>query len=261
MDDGVQISVRVRGPIDDPRARRVLFVHGWMASGATWDPLLAALSSEGVVAIVPDLRGTGASDQPASGHTLARFGQDLVAVLDALDVKSATVVGHSMGGELAQWMAAEHPARVHAAVGVTPVPASGLTMPPEAVELFATAGGDAAKLGTILELACKDASAHAHAQLLADALTASVACVNEGMRAFTGGVSCELSRITQPFLVVASDDPFLPVPFLREAILAKVKHGRMAFIPGAGHYPHWERTAETAAVVEAFLAGLVGARA
>jgi chondroitin AC lyase len=65
------------------------------------------------------------------------------------------VVGHSMGGQLAAMLAARHPERVIGAVGLSPVPASGIPMPPEVVELFSTCAGDRGKQTAILGAACK----------------------------------------------------------------------------------------------------------
>ena len=57
-------------------------------------------------------------------------------------------------------------------------------------------------------------------------------------------------------VVVATDDPFLPPAFLREAVVGRIDGARLAVIHGAGHYVQVERPDETAAVLEAFLAGL-----
>lgn len=260
MDDGVHLAVRVSTP-SSRDAVPVLFVHGWMASGAGWDALRAheswrAHASAHVREIVPDLRGSGASDKPASGYTLDRYGKDLVTVLDALGVDRVVVVGHSMGGQLTQWLCARHPQRVRAALALCPVPASGLTLPPEAVPLFSTAGGDEKKLDMILGLATKDASPAARAALLDDAKGCATACVNEAQVSFRAGFADDLAAVRTRFLVVASEDPFLPVPFLQERIVARIPGARMAVIAGAGHYPQSERPSEMVAVLQAFLAGV-----
>jgi pimeloyl-ACP methyl ester carboxylesterase len=59
-----------------------------------------------------DFRGTGASDAPDGSYSTRGFAEDVVAVLDALDVDRADVYGTSMGGRVAQWLAACHPGRV-----------------------------------------------------------------------------------------------------------------------------------------------------
>jgi len=62
--------------------------------------------------IVHDYRGTGRSSKPSSDYTTRMFCDDAVAVLDDLNVKDAIVLGHSMGGRVAQLLALEYPERV-----------------------------------------------------------------------------------------------------------------------------------------------------
>ncbi|WP_381558263.1 alpha/beta fold hydrolase [Streptomyces eurythermus] len=62
--------------------------------------------------ITMDYRGTGASDKPETGYSTEQFAEDVIAVLDALGIERADVYGTSMGGRVAQWVAARHPERV-----------------------------------------------------------------------------------------------------------------------------------------------------
>jgi pimeloyl-ACP methyl ester carboxylesterase len=62
--------------------------------------------------IIHDYRGTGRSDKPSSDYTTRLFCDDAVAILDALEVEEAIVLGHSMGGRVAQLMALDYPGRV-----------------------------------------------------------------------------------------------------------------------------------------------------
>lgn len=66
-------------------------------------------------ALFPDLSGHGLSK--GTGHqVIGNYAQDIVALMDALDIPKAIVMGHSMGGAIAQWLALEYPERVHALV-------------------------------------------------------------------------------------------------------------------------------------------------
>lgn len=251
--DGHELSVRTQGD----GALPVLFVHGWMVSGAIWDDLLGAMRPRSQRWIVPDLRGTGGSDQPPSGYDLAQSVDDLVAVADAAGAKRFAVVGHSMGGQLAQMLAARHPDRVIGAALLSPVPASGLPFPPEAVDLFSTCAGNRDKQNGILSAACKDLSAEARERILEHSLRTPDAAIRQRFDAFrTGGFEAELAQITAPVLCVACDDPFLPADFLRASVVEPIRRAELVYLPGPGHYLINERPRETAAVVGAFLAGL-----
>src|SRR5262249_44685601 len=66
--------------------------------------------------IAPDLRGAGASGAPQDGYAVARYADDLVAVLDALDVPQAVCCGHSMGGYILFELWRRHPERIGALI-------------------------------------------------------------------------------------------------------------------------------------------------
>jgi non-heme chloroperoxidase len=180
----------------------------------------------------------------------------VLAVAEHAGLKRFTLVGHSMGGQIAQWAAAEAGERVEGLVLLCPVPAAGMGLPPEAAGLFRTSGGDREKQKTILGLACKQLSVHALARMLDDAAGVLAAAVEGGFDAWTGGgFESKLASIQAPTLVLATDDPFLPPAFLREKVVNLIPGARLAYLPGPGHYPQVERPAETAALLSAFLAG------
>lgn len=251
--DGAKISYRVIG---DGAAATVL-IHGWMADGSVYDALLGNLDAGGRRFIIPDLRGAGASDKPATGYTLARYAADVQAVLEKEVAGRAVVVGHSMGGQIAQMVAASAAARVSGLALLCPVPAEGMALPPDAAGLFRTSGQDRGKQGTILGLACKDLASGARDALLDAAGGIPAACIAEAFDAWTGGgVADKLAAIEAPTLVVGSDDPFLPPDFLRAKVVDPIRRARFVLVPGAGHYVQVERARETAAVLGGFLAGL-----
>jgi pimeloyl-ACP methyl ester carboxylesterase len=252
-DDGTSIAYRTfgEGPLN------VLLVHGWMVSGAVYNDLLDALDTSGLRLIVPDLRGTGASDKPGSGYSLERHAKDMLAAADAAGAQSFVVVGHSMGGQIAQWIAASQPDRVRGLMLLCSVPAAGMALPDDARGLFRGSPGSREMQGIILGLACKQLSDASRERLLDDAAQVSAAAIQEGFDAWTaGGFADRLSAVRAPALVVATDDPFLPPDFLRQSTVALIKGSRLAVLPGPGHYPQVERPRETAALLQAFLAGI-----
>ena len=90
----------------------VVFVHGFATSGHLWSDVVS-LMPPGHRLIVLDLLGHGRSDPPgARALTLHAHAQRIVALLDALGVSAATVVGHGVGGGIAQSLAIHWPARV-----------------------------------------------------------------------------------------------------------------------------------------------------
>ncbi|GAC1514776.1 MAG: alpha/beta hydrolase [Gemmatimonadaceae bacterium] len=90
----------------------VVFLHGFPTSSHLWRDVVAHVP-DGHRAIVVDLLGYGRSDRPL-GRPLGipAHGTRILALLDDLGVKRACIVGHDLGGGIAQWLAARHPARV-----------------------------------------------------------------------------------------------------------------------------------------------------
>jgi pimeloyl-ACP methyl ester carboxylesterase len=93
----------------------VVFLHGWPDSWFSFSRVLSTLP-EDLRGIAFDQRGFGDSDRPESGYSIPEMAADAVALLDALDVESASLVGHSFGSFVARQVAILHPERVAALV-------------------------------------------------------------------------------------------------------------------------------------------------
>ena len=247
--NGVEISYRVIGDGE----RDLVLVHGWMVSGAVFDDLIEELDTSRWRLIVPDFRGSGGSGG-ATCYELADYVSDLRAVVDDVGTTDFGLVGHSMGGQIAQLFAAAYPDDVDALILLSPVPLSGMELPEDAHGLFLSSGEDRDKQAMILDTACIDLKDVAKARLLDDAGRIPEACIQAAYKAWTSGDDVDkLSAIEAKTLVVASDDPFLPPAFLKSAVVEPIADARLIKIDGAGHYIPVERNAETAEVIENFL--------
>ena len=95
---------------DNPNGKSVLLLHGKNFNGAYWETTIAALVKEGYRVIVPDQVGFGKSTKPGSyQYSFHQLAANTKTLLDKLEVKRATVVGHSMGGMLATRFALMYP--------------------------------------------------------------------------------------------------------------------------------------------------------
>jgi pimeloyl-ACP methyl ester carboxylesterase len=246
---GDEIAYRVIGGGD----KAMVLVHGWMVSGAVYDDLIGSLDQEKFRLIVPDLRGSGHSSKDMDSFELADYVSDLVAVVDHAGLETFGLVGHSMGGQVAQLFAANYPERVERLALVGTVPASGIALPDEAHELFFESGQNRESQATILAMACLDLDDDAKERLLDDAAKIPVKCIQQSYLAWTaGGFDDRLVDVKAPTLVVASDDPFLPREFLQAAVVELISGAEMAHIGGAGHYVLVERAAQTAKLLTSF---------
>jgi non-heme chloroperoxidase len=100
----------------------VVFSHGWPLNADAWESQMVYLASNGYRCIAHDRRGHGRSSQPWNGNEMDTFADDLSALIDTLDLKGTTLVGHSMGGgEVARYIGRHGTKRIARAVLVAAV--------------------------------------------------------------------------------------------------------------------------------------------
>ena len=97
-----------------PTGPPVVLLHGWCCSAFSFRRNLCALTDLGCRVVLPDLKGHGLSDKPRGPgeYTLDRMADHAVEIMDAVGVRRAALVGHSMGCAVAVAVALRHPERV-----------------------------------------------------------------------------------------------------------------------------------------------------
>jgi pimeloyl-ACP methyl ester carboxylesterase len=90
--DGLRVHVAEAG--DGPP---VLLLHGWPQHWYMWRDVIERLAPQFRL-IAPDLRGFGWTEAPGHGYDAETFAADQIALLDALEIESASVIGHDWGG-------------------------------------------------------------------------------------------------------------------------------------------------------------------
>jgi non-heme chloroperoxidase len=103
--------------------RPVVFSHGWPLNADSWEAQMLFLASEGFRCIAHDRRGHGRSGQPWDGNEMDTYADDLAAVIEALDLRGAVLIGFSTGGgEVARYIGRHGTERVAGAALVSAVP-------------------------------------------------------------------------------------------------------------------------------------------
>src|ERR1700688_2252016 len=98
--DGTEIHYKDWGT-----GQPVVFSHGWPLSADAFEDQMFFLAAHGYRSIAHDRRGHGRSSQPWSGNEMDTYADDLAALVEKLDLKSAIYVGHSTGdGEVARYL-------------------------------------------------------------------------------------------------------------------------------------------------------------
>ncbi|MFD2794680.1 alpha/beta fold hydrolase [Promicromonospora vindobonensis] len=118
-DDGAQIFYKDWGTDGTP----VLLSHGWPLNSDAWEAAALFLAEHGHRAIAHDRRGHGRSSQTWQGNEMDTYADDLACLIDALDLRDLTLVGHSTGGgEITRYVGRHGTARVARLVLVSAVP-------------------------------------------------------------------------------------------------------------------------------------------
>jgi non-heme chloroperoxidase len=116
--DGTEIYYKDwgQGPV-------VTFSHGWPLNADAWDGQMLFLAEHGFRAVAHDRRGHGRSSQATSGNDMNGYADDLAAVIEALDLRDVSLVGHSTGGgEVTRYIGRHGTKRVAKAVLIAAVP-------------------------------------------------------------------------------------------------------------------------------------------
>jgi len=237
-------------------SRTVCLVHGSGGSSEVWRHQAQRLADVARV-IALDLPGHGRS----GGEGATRIEDSVAAVrglLDALDVRSVVLGGHSMGGAVAQAFALAHPPRLAGLILVGT--GARLRVMPEifsALERDHDAGARFVTGLALAERAPEDLAAHVYRVTRA---APSRVLVGDFRACDVFDVMPRLGEIAVPTLVVCGAEDRLTPPKYAEFLRARIAGARLVLVPGAGHYVQLERPEETSAALREFVLSLDGRR-
>lgn len=242
----------------------LVLLHGVSLTGAAWAPLLPALT--GYRVHIVDLPGHGLSS-PAT-YRVGAVREPAIAflddLLDALNLPTAPVIGHSLGGMFALWYASERPGRIASLVAIgspaVALPGAVVRMPLSLMTLrvlgplFLRAPAPRRVFRYLLAQGLSPAAAVLAPRALVDALRLSIRragnaesvaslmhALNHFRRPRTSSVltDTELHRITVPTIFIwGESDPFLS-PTMGRPSVAELPHAALHPVPG-GHGPWFE---------------------
>ncbi|MEU6412301.1 alpha/beta hydrolase [Microbispora sp. NPDC046933] len=262
------IEVRRRGG-GTPAA---VFLPYWGGSAATWDAVVERLPRERDV-VRYDPRGWGASRGLPGPYGLEQLADDLATVVRELRLERYVLVGHSMGGKVAQLAAARRrPAGLGGLAGLAGL--AGLVLvapaPPEppatvtpGYRRFLAGAYDSAQtveqaLDTALT-ATRIPSAVREA-IVRDSLAADDAARREWpLCGIAADITAAARAIEAPVLVLAAEhDRVEPPRVLRDYLLPHIPHARMDVVAGSGHLLPVEAPDAVATAVDRFIAAVAG---
>ena len=229
------------------------FSHGWPLNADAWDGQMLFFAQNGFRAVAHDRRGHGRSSQTSSGNDMNGYADDLAAVIDALDLKDVTLVGHSTGGgEVVRYITRHGTKRVVRAVLIAAVPPLMLKTPanPEGLpmEVFdairAGVAGDRSQY--YKELAVQFYGANRPGAKVSQgildqfwlwSMQAGLKNAYDSIKAFSEtDFTEELKKIDVPTLVMhGEDDQIVPVKDSAKKSARLIKGAKEIYYPGAPH--------------------------
>ena len=258
-----ELAVAVRG-----EGEPLLFVHGFPFDHTMWRHQLGSLHGWRRIAL--DLRGVRASTAPGGGYTMARYADDLAAVLDALRIERATVCGQSLGGYIVFELLRRHADRVGALVLVATKPDAdtpeGQRARDQVVAQAEREGPAAVADGMLSRLlgrttrATRPGAAAAVRRMAGGWSVAGMVGAQRAMRARPDSTET-LRRLRLPALVIGGGEDEIAAPAVVRAMGALIANAQVEIVPGAGHAVPLERPARTTRALAGFLAMLAGGHA
>ncbi|WP_293576865.1 alpha/beta fold hydrolase [Phaeobacter sp.] len=250
----VALSFRDEGS-GDP----VLLIHGVGSDLESWDGVLAHLSQHRRY-IRFDLRGHGASRRTPGPYTLAGLADDAVALLDHLGVQTASVIGFSLGGLIAQQIALSHPERLRCVTLVSSV--GGRT--PEEQDRVNERAETLARDGALTHLAnavdrwFTPAFVAQHPEVLEARRQKSLQndpdCYVAAYRVLAGNdLGAELHRVTVPALVMTGENDIGSSPRMSRFMADRIPDAQLHILPDLKHSVLLEAPKHVAGLIEPFL--------
>jgi pimeloyl-ACP methyl ester carboxylesterase len=250
---------------DSRSAPVVVLIHGYTDSARDWVPLLPYLSKQYRLILV-DIRGHGQSSKPECCYTRLDFAYDIKLLLDALGVRKADIVGHSLGSIIAQTFAEYWPERTAHVVLISSTGGEPPGRPKQPGFDFAA---EIRKLKEPIDpdspfmIAWWDSPTPVDPDFIRrqrkDAagipLRVWLAVLDRALpaRNVYGDLQSTLPRLKAPTLLIwGSKDPIMEED-VRQSLRDALPHARVKIFDGLGHNPFWEDPRGVADAVNAFL--------
>ncbi len=259
LSTGVSVEFAETGNV---QGTPVIFLHGFTDSWKSFSTVAATLPPY-MRGLFISLRGHGESDKPTTGYTPKTFSADLSAFMDELNIKSAIIIGHSMGATISQQFAIDYPAKVNGLVlaasfstflnneAVTEMNEYLLNLPdapdnnfirlfqqstiikPVAPSFIDTVVNESSKLPGYVWKAIAKETLHSN-------------------------LAPQLKRINVPTLILwGNKDSFCRKQDV-EQLLSAIPHAKLIEYDGTGHAIHWEEPVKFVEDIDDFIRSLQG---
>jgi len=233
----------------------LVFLHYWGGTHRTWSEVISALR-DSYRCIAYDSRGWGKSEGPTVGFAIDDLASEALGVIDKLELHNYVLVGHSMGGKVAQLVASRRPSGLRGLILVAPATPSPTHFPEAALQqqLHAYENRETV-LQTIGFLSAKSAAPEILEQIIEDSLSGSPAATRAWPRiGILEDISEDVSKIDVPTLIVAGGhDNLDSVEQHKREVLSRIPNSELVVIADSGHLIPIDEPIQLAAAIQRFL--------
>lgn len=234
-------------------AHRIIVSHGWMGDCSLFDSFIEHVDPDRYTYAFVDARGYGKRMHEAGPKTIEASALDVVRVADFLGWKQFHVLGHSMGGMVAQRLMVDAPERMLSAILVAPVPASGATLDAARRQLLERAIHEPEIRRELINI--NTGGLHDDAwldELLSTSLSSTCAEGMLGHLASWSGTNFQHEvegACVRVLTIVGEADPGCSESKMTDTVVRWFPHGQLVVLEQAGHYPMRECPAVLAATI------------
>jgi pimeloyl-ACP methyl ester carboxylesterase len=238
-----------------------VFIHGYLDNATVWERLFGYLNYFGWTLAAVDLHADD-REEAGAGRVLEGYRDQVLQVIRELDdgmTRPLVIVGHSMGGQVAE-LAALCRQDLRGLVLITPAPLRGHPMTARQMEAFRQRirNRDRAAIARGKHALSVNLDASGLDTLVNATVCTAAETAEQQLRAWTAGhpAGAGPSRVKAPTLIVSTDDTVFPRDFLATDVAPRFENATLADVPDSGHWPQIEQPARLASVLAGFLARL-----
>jgi len=266
--NGIQLHYQIHG-----QGHPLLLIAGVGYGAWFWEKIIPGLAEHYQV-IAFDNRGAGKSDKPEGPYTVSMMAEDTIGLLETLEIKDVYLLGHSLGGFIAQEVVVQQPDLVSKLIlastnfGGTKV----IPITPEALEVLTSREGDPVELvqrGIKISTApgfvereqnvVKELTDYRFTNPVPPPQYQAQVTAGAGMAALTDEqVEKRMSGIQVPVLILFGAHDRVVPPGNAELMAEKIPDAEIKFLPEAGHIFPIEKPTETIQAVRSFISNSPG---
>ena len=249
---GIRLHYAEQG---DRSGQVIVMLHGFTDSWFSYSRVLPLIDPKYHVYVL-DQRGDGNSDRPRDGYTPRHFAVDVLAFMESKGLKDVTIVGHSMGSFVAQYVASLAPERVNNLVLI----GSASSLRNNAVKELQRAINSLSD--SVSEKFVRDFQTGILARPVPEEFINGVVKESQKLPArvwkavindLLADAGAELNKIESPTLIIWGDRETIFLRAEQDALLSAIANARLRVYEGTGHSPTWELPERVAKDIQEFI--------